>query len=103
MSTSTRLQIRRLRVWQTLVPRVAIVVLCQHALPAAQRPHPPVQLALTHVNVIDVTRGSVNADMTVLLADGRVQELFKAGSNKLPPTAHAIDASGKFLIPGLWD
>jgi imidazolonepropionase-like amidohydrolase len=41
--------------------------------------------------------------MTVLLAGGRIEEIFKAGAKKLPQTAHVIDATGKFLIPGLWD
>jgi imidazolonepropionase-like amidohydrolase len=69
----------------------------------AQPPQPPTQLALAHVTVIDVTRGSVDADMTVLLAEGRIEEIFKVGAKKPPQTAHVIDASGKFLMPGLWD
>jgi len=63
-------------------------------------------LAFIHVAVIDVTgaaSAAAQADMTVVIRAGRIAELGK--SKQLPPPADAqvIDASGKFLIPGLWD
>ncbi len=60
-------------------------------------------LAITHVNVIDATGTPPQADMTVIIKDGRIVELGKSGAVQAPAGAQAVDGSGKFLIPGLWD
>src|SRR5438046_1787855 len=62
------------------------------------------QLVLTHATVIDVRSGSATSGMTVTIADGRIIRVAPGGP---PPggsdQGQRIDASGKFLIPGLWD
>jgi imidazolonepropionase-like amidohydrolase len=60
-------------------------------------------LAITHINVIDVAGGAELPDMTVLVRDGRIAEVGKSSRVAAPPDAKAIDGSGKYLIPGLWD
>jgi imidazolonepropionase-like amidohydrolase len=60
-------------------------------------------LAITHINVIDVAGGAELPDMTVLVRDGRIAEVGKSSMVAAPPGAKAIDGSGKYLIPGLWD
>ncbi len=40
-------------------------------------------------------------NMAVVISGNRIVEIGK--SVKIPPNAQIIDASGKFLIPGLWD
>ncbi|MBI1762358.1 MAG: amidohydrolase family protein [Acidobacteria bacterium] len=70
------------------------------SLCAAQSPRP---LALSNVTVIDATGKPAQRGMTVLIEGERISKLFKTGKTKLPPNAEIIDASGKFLIPGLWD
>jgi imidazolonepropionase-like amidohydrolase len=59
--------------------------------------------AFTHVAVIDVVSGRAMPDMTVIVADGRISAIGKASAQKPPANAQVINASGKFLIPGLWD
>ena len=39
--------------------------------------------------------------MTVLIADGRILAIRKAAASPTPAGVEVIDASGKFLIPGL--
>jgi imidazolonepropionase-like amidohydrolase len=60
-------------------------------------------LALTHIAVIDATGAPPQPDMTVIVRDGRIAELGPSDAVQVPPDAKAVDGSGKFLIPGLWD
>ena len=72
MLTRKRSEIRKQKPWQALVIGVALALLSLHALLMAQPPQPPIRLALAHVTVIDVTRGSTEPDMMVLLAGDRI-------------------------------
>jgi imidazolonepropionase-like amidohydrolase len=60
-------------------------------------------LALTHVTVVDVSGKSLQADQTVVIANGRIASITSSARSKPPKDAQVIDAHGKFLIPGLWD
>jgi hypothetical protein len=60
-------------------------------------------LVLTHVTVIDATGAPARHDMTVIIVGDRIKALGKFGKIRTPEGAQVIDASGKFLIPGLWD
>jgi ankyrin repeat protein len=60
-------------------------------------------LVLTHVTVIDATGAPAKPDMTVVIKDGRIAALGKTANLDVPEDAHVVDATGKFLIPGLWD
>ncbi|HEX8456418.1 MAG TPA: amidohydrolase family protein [Pyrinomonadaceae bacterium] len=60
-------------------------------------------LVFTHVTVIDMTGAPPKPDMTVVVSGGRIAALGKTGSVRVPRGAQVIDASGKFLLPGLWD
>ncbi|HEY6402568.1 MAG TPA: amidohydrolase family protein [Blastocatellia bacterium] len=63
----------------------------------------PASLVLAHVTVIDVTGGPPKPDMTVVIKGDRISEIEEAGKFVATPGATVVDASGKFLIPGLWD
>lgn len=60
-------------------------------------------LAFTPVNVVDSVAGSVKPDMSVVLKEGRIIQVGKVGEVEMPKDAKTIDASGKYMIPGLWD
>src|SRR5688572_17453714 len=78
-------------------------------LPAAQvrQLAQPESLAITHVTVIDVAardaRHALIPDQTVIVTGNRITALGKAGRVKVPAGSQVVDATGKFLIPGLWD
>jgi Amidohydrolase family len=59
-------------------------------------------LVLTHVNIVDVTGKPVLRDATVTIQGPRIAEIA-GGKTQIPKGARVIDASGKYLIPGLWD
>lgn len=60
-------------------------------------------LVFTHVTVIDTVRGGLNKDVTVIVSGERIIAIGTTGRVRVPKDAQVVDASGKFLIPGLWD
>jgi imidazolonepropionase-like amidohydrolase len=68
------------------------------SLAAGERP-----VAFLQVTVIDGTGRPPQPGMTVVVRDGRITALGKAGQAKAPADAQIVNAAGKFLIPGLWD
>ncbi|HEV8598953.1 MAG TPA: amidohydrolase family protein [Gemmatimonadales bacterium] len=59
-------------------------------------------VAFTNATVIDVDAGRTLPGMTVVVSNGRFIAVSNEGFQP-PRGARIIDASGKFLIPGLWD
>jgi imidazolonepropionase-like amidohydrolase len=74
---------------------VALLLL---ALPQAPRP-----LVFTHVTIIDATGAPAQPGMTVVIRGERITELGKSGTVHAPAGAQVVDATGKVMIPGLWD
>jgi cytosine/adenosine deaminase-related metal-dependent hydrolase len=60
-------------------------------------------LVLTHVTVIDATGAPAKPDMTVIVTGDRIVGIGRANALRVPNNAQVFDATGKFLIPGLWD
>jgi imidazolonepropionase-like amidohydrolase len=77
---------------------LAALALAQTNQVAPARP-----LVFTHATVIDMTGAAAQPDMTVVVVGDRIAEIGKSDKVKLPAGAQIIDATGKFLIPGLWD
>ena len=62
----------------------------------------PIDLALTHVTVIDAVN-PMRRNQTVLINDGRIVDIVDSDAAPETPATQQIDASGQYLIPGLWD
>ena len=60
-------------------------------------------VVFNQVTVIDVTGAPSKSGMTVIITGNRIAAVSKSGKVKIPKDAQIIDASGKFMIPGLWD
>jgi amidohydrolase family protein len=61
-------------------------------------------LAITHVTVIDPARGAAeHRDMAIVIRAGRIVSIGPTGSMAIPSGAVVHDASGRYVIPGLWD
>lgn len=67
---------------------------CCHTLQA--------QTYITNVSLIDVVRGKVVEDQTVVFKGEKITGILR-GSVNIPKNAVVIDGKGKFLIPGLVD
>ncbi|HXE91878.1 MAG TPA: amidohydrolase family protein [Terriglobales bacterium] len=84
---------------------ILLVLLLPLALAAQKsRKKPPQQLlVLTNVNVVNVTEGSVEPRMNVLIRDGRIEAIAKRALIQAGRHVQVVNADGKYLIPGLWD
>ena len=63
----------------------------------------PRTLALIHATVIDGTDAQPRPDHTVLIRGTDIVAVGPSDSLAIPPGARVIDATGLYLIPGLWD
>jgi imidazolonepropionase-like amidohydrolase len=59
------------------------------------------RIAFTHIRVVDGTGAPPKADMTVIVADGRIETVGAADRVTVPTGAAIIDGRGKTLLPGL--
>jgi imidazolonepropionase-like amidohydrolase len=82
-----------------IVVSVALSVLSARA--AQRMPFEP--LAFTHVTVVDTLRAVARPDQTVVVTAGRITAVGMTAAVNVPEHAFIVDATGKFLIPGLWD
>jgi imidazolonepropionase-like amidohydrolase len=60
-------------------------------------------IVFNYLTIIDVKKGAAKSGMTVIVTGNRIAAIGKTGKVKIPNGAEVIDASRKFLIPGLWD
>ena len=60
-------------------------------------------LAFVHATVIDATGAPAQSNVTVVINGDRITALGKSAEVTLPANARIVEATGKFLIPGLWD
>jgi Amidohydrolase family len=87
------------------IPRgqsAAILLMFAIALVSCSSPS-SANFAITHVTVIDVTGGPPQSDSTVLVSGTHISAIGPSSSIRIPTGAKVIDATGKFLIPGLAD
>lgn len=62
-----------------------------------------VPVAFTNVSVFDSKSGKVVTGQSVVVENGKITQVGKAKSVKVPENARVIDGVGKMLLPGLWD
>jgi imidazolonepropionase-like amidohydrolase len=73
------------------------------APPRAAVAQTPRTVAVTNVTLIDGTGAEPQSAMTVLIANGRIVDVFPTGSQALPEGTSVRDLPGRFVIPGLID
>lgn len=61
------------------------------------------KLVLAKVTVIDGNGGRPRPNMTLVISNGRISEMYRAGKKKAPAGAIVLDLSGQYVIPGLID
>ncbi|MEO8679536.1 MAG: amidohydrolase family protein [Vicinamibacterales bacterium] len=79
---------------------LALVLTSASALVSTQ---PPATVAITGGTLIDGNGGAPVADAVVLVANGRITAAGPRASVAIPSGATPLDASGKFIVPGLID
>lgn len=89
------------KVWKTvllgcLMSLFSISIFAQGINSSGNRP-----IVLRNVNVIDMSSEQAQTNMSVVISGDRITHIGK--NVKIPLNGEVIDASGKYLIPGLWD
>jgi imidazolonepropionase-like amidohydrolase len=69
----------------------------------AQGQSPPVSIVIIHATVINPRTSSVLPNRTVVIASDHITSVSDSAKFRLPKNARVIDATGQYLIPGLWD
>jgi imidazolonepropionase-like amidohydrolase len=82
---------------------ILLLTILLPALLVAQTSRANQSLVLTHITVIDMTGAPPKFDQTVIITNNLIIALGKSGEISTPQNSLVIDATGKFLIPGLWD
>jgi len=81
---------------------MSLAATCAHA--SDTEPHGRVSVVvLTNVTVIDATGAPAKPNMTVVIRGDRIAALGRTGKVQVPKGAQVVDATGQFVIPGLWD
>ncbi|HWL86819.1 MAG TPA: amidohydrolase family protein, partial [Polyangiaceae bacterium] len=66
--------------------------------------HPPADgIAFTHARVFDAQRKRWVEDQAVVVAGDKIVDVGPTKTTKVPKGAEVIDATGKSLLPGLWE
>ena len=75
------------------------------SLVTADQQNPPDRgsMAFVHVAVIDGTGEALKLDQTVLVSGQRIIKVGRFAAVALPRGTRVIDATDRFVIPGLWD
>jgi imidazolonepropionase-like amidohydrolase len=63
----------------------------------------PALIVITHATVINPGTSSVQTNRTVVITGHRITSVADAAQFRSPKNARVIDATGQYLIPGLWD
>lgn len=61
------------------------------------------QLVFKHVTVINMTSSLPKRDQTVVISGNQIVMIGPSSSVRIPQEAQVVNASGNYLIPGLWD
>jgi hypothetical protein len=86
------------------VTRLCLALVCLLAsVAAAQQKSAPAPIVITHVTLISPGTSSVQPDRTVVVIGDRIASVSDSLKAQWQKGAHVIDATGQFLIPGLWD
>ena len=56
-----------------------------------------------HATIIDPDSPTVRADQAVVVRGSRIERVGPSATVRPPDGARVIDATGKYLIPGMWD
>lgn len=78
------------------------VLACARPTPAPA-PLPAAPIAIVHATVIDVRAGRDVPAQTIVLDGGRIVDVGADASVRIPVGARVVDATGRFVMPGLWD
>lgn len=88
---------------RVLLPVTWVAVILVSACATTQSSPTPGTFAFVNATVIDGTGAAPRPNQTVVVSGGRIAAVGDSADVSIPSGARSIDATGQFLIPGLWD
>jgi imidazolonepropionase-like amidohydrolase len=84
---------------------LCVLFACIHAVCSAEPTQHSQSPAVTisNVTIIDVTGGPLKPHRTVIVRNGKIEDVHYFEPGKEKPAGVQVNGTGKFLIPGLWD
>jgi len=79
------------------------IFVCWLVAGCSNPPKHDARIAITHANVIDATGSPIQRNMTVIIEGQKIAQIAESSQVALDRETQVVDASGKFLIPGLVD
>jgi imidazolonepropionase-like amidohydrolase len=94
--------------WQSAVPRMIAAqdsasAIRFQTLARTLAHHPVGALVFRNANMFDAEHATMIPHTTVVIAGNRIQSVGPDRTATIPPGAEIIEATGKALLPGLWD
>ena len=65
--------------------------------------HESASIVITHATIINPGTSSVQENRAVVITGDRISSISETDKFQSPKNARVIDATGQYLIPGLWD
>jgi imidazolonepropionase-like amidohydrolase len=87
---------------KTIRPVLPLLLLFLFLTAACHKPQ-PATIAIIHATVIDATGAPPKPNSTILIDQEKISAIGPDSSLEIPSSARLIDATGKYLIPGLAD
>src|SRR5215469_5125494 len=81
---------------------VVAPIIMTASLEGADSQTKPGGFAFVHATVIDGTGAAAKRNQTILISEDRITAVGPSGKVRIPRGARSFDATGRFLIPGLW-
>jgi imidazolonepropionase-like amidohydrolase len=94
--------LRRLTCLATFVLAPPSILFAQNSQPGTNIAEAEA-LAITGATLIDGTGAASQSGTTIIVRDGRIAAVSPDGQAEIPAAARVIDASGRYVIPGLAD
>jgi len=79
------------------------ILMGSYALAYAQIDSVPKPFAIIHANVLNVVTGKIDADQTIVVEKRRISSVGPFKKIKIPAGINTIDATNKFIMPGMTD
>src|SRR5574340_730794 len=80
---------------------IVALLLCACAL--AADPAPDHALAITNVNIVDVTDGSIDRNSTIYIRGNRIQWVARHALLEHGEHLQVVNGVDRYVIPGLWN
>src|SRR5712691_8125102 len=82
-----------------------VIAFCMLLTPLSTAQHKPAPalIVITHATVINPGTSSVQANRTIVITGDHITSVSDTAKFQSPKIARLIDATGQYLIPGLWD